>query len=133
MEPGHIALNVSDLDRAVRFYTGVFGYERLGGTDEHAFLGKDGRAVITLWTAGEEPLHHLAFEVPTIDDAAAAEARVLELGGRMHHEGVVPHREGSRSGGIFFTDPDGIRLEIYAPDGATGEAPHGESPTCGFF
>jgi catechol 2,3-dioxygenase-like lactoylglutathione lyase family enzyme len=133
MQPGHIALNVSDLERAVRFYSGVFGYERLGGSDDHAFLGKDGRAVITLWTAGEDPLHHVAFEVPTAQDAAAAEARVVELGGRMHHAGVVPHREGATSGGIFFTDPDGIRLEIYAPDGVSGEAPHGEAPTCGFF
>ena len=133
MQPGHIALNVSDLERAVRFYSGVFGYERLGGSDEYAFLGKDGRAVITLWTAGKDPLHHVAFEVPTAEDAAAAEARVVELGGRMHHTGVVPHREGATSGGIFFTDPDGIRLEIYAPDGVSGDAPHGEAPTCGFF
>ena len=133
MQPGHIALNVSDLERAVRFYSGVFGYERLGGSDEYAFLGKDGRAVITLWTAGKDPLHHVAFEVPTAEDAAAAEARVVELGGRMHHAGVVPHREGATSGGIFFTDPDGIRLEIYAPDGVSGDAPHGEAPTCGFF
>jgi lactoylglutathione lyase len=133
MQPGHIGLTVTDLDRAVRFYSGVFGYERIGGGDGFAFLGKDGRAVITLWTAGVDALHHLAFEVPSIDDAAAAEARVVELGGRMHHDGVVAHREGASSGGIFFTDPDGIRLEIYAPDGAGGEAPHGEAPTCGFF
>ena len=133
MQPSHIGLTVSDLDRAIRFYSGVFGYEQLGGGDGYAFLGKDGRAVITLWTAGTDGLHHLAFEVPTVDDAAAAEARVVELGGRMHHDGVVPHSEGASSGGIFFTDPDGIRLEIYAPTGATGEAPHGEAPTCGFF
>jgi lactoylglutathione lyase len=133
MQPGHIGLTVTDLDRAVRFYSGVFGSERIGGGDGFAFLGNDGRAVITLWTAGADALHHLAFEVPTADEAAGAEARVLELGGRMHHDGVVPHREGAASGGIFFTDPDGIRLEIYTPDGVTGEAPHGDAPTCGFF
>ncbi|MEV5257368.1 VOC family protein [Streptomyces anulatus] len=38
------------------------------------------------------------------------------------------------SGGIFFSDPDGIRLEIYAPTGADpADAPTSGAPTCGFF
>ena len=37
---------------------------------------------------------------------------------RFHHDGVVPHGEGASSGGIFFEDPDGIRLEIYTATGA---------------
>ena len=49
-------------------------------------------------------------------------------------DGVVAHGEGAASGGIFFTDPDGIRLEIYAPGGAeSAPAPSGAAPTCGFF
>jgi lactoylglutathione lyase len=35
------------------------------------------------------------------------------------YDGVVPHGEGTHSGGIFFEDPDGTRLEIYAKDGAS--------------
>jgi hypothetical protein len=47
---------------------------------------------------------------------------------------VVAHGEGVASGGIFFTDPDGIRLEVYAPSGAqSAPAPSGAAPTCGFF
>ena len=35
---------------------------------------------------------------------------------------------------LYFTDPDGIRLEVYTPTGAdTAPAPTGEAPTCGFF
>ena len=50
------------------------------------------------------------------------------------YDGVVPHGEGASSGGVFFTDPDGIRLEIYAPSGAdTAPAPTQGAPTCGFF
>lgn len=38
------------------------------------------------------------------------------------------------SGGLFFEDPDGIRLEIFAPRGVAGApAPHADGPTCGFF
>ena len=38
------------------------------------------------------------------------------------------------SGGVYFTDPDGIRLEIYAPTGAEiAPAPTKTAPTCGFF
>jgi lactoylglutathione lyase len=72
---------------------------------------------------------HIALNVSDVGRAT----RVREHGGGMHHDGVVAHREGSESGGIFFTDPDGIRLEIYAPSGSGGHAPHGEAPTCGFF
>ena len=56
------------------------------------------------------------------------------LNTRWMHEGVVAHREGSASGGIFFHDPDGTRLEIYAPSGAeNAPVPSATAPTCGFF
>jgi hypothetical protein len=44
----------------------------------------------------------------------------------------IQRREGAASGGIFFFDPDGIRLEIFTPTGAD-VAPSGTAPTCGFF
>ena len=35
---------------------------------------------------------------------------------------------------LIFEDPDGIRLEIYAPRGAEeAEAPIAGAPSCGFF
>lgn len=70
----------------------------------------------------------------TIDQVRAVEAVLKELGAPFAHDGVVAHREGAASGGIFFSDPDGIRLEVYAPSGADAEpAPNGSAPTCGFF
>ena len=70
----------------------------------------------------------------SIEQVREAEDRLKALGAVIHHGGIVPHREGGDSGGLFFEDPDGIRLEIYAPTGA-GErpAPHRDGPTCGFF
>ncbi|MEU1421599.1 VOC family protein [Kitasatospora sp. NPDC005751] len=147
LQTGHIGLNVTDLDRSTAFYRSVLGLELVKeGTDPErrfAFLGRDGRLVVTLWqqSAGAfataaPGLHHLSFQVDSLDEVRAAERLLRELGAGFAHDGVVPHSEGAASGGIFFTDPDGIRLEIFTPQGvdATGAtAPTGTAPTCGFF
>ncbi|MFD6099362.1 VOC family protein [Nocardiopsis flavescens] len=142
---GHVGLNVTDLARSRAFYTRVFGFEVLGeGSEEgrgFAFLGRAGRLVLTLWQQARGPfdrtasgLHHLSFEVGTLEEVRAAERELRELSVEFAHDGVVPHGEGASSGGIFFHDPDGIRLEIYAPAGAEAlPAPAGDAPACGFF
>lgn len=141
---GHVGINVTSLDRSRDFYTDVFALTRIGGSDEenrrYAFLGDGERLVLTLWEQsggrfdGRLPgLHHLSFEVPSIDDVRAAEERLKARGATFAYDGVVPHGEGKHSGGIFFEDPDGTRLEIYAKDGAAGAAPVTGAPTCGFF
>lgn len=137
---GHVGLNVTDLERSVDFYSRVFGWSVRARGDGYAFLGDDTRLVITLWqqAAGEfsaqaPGLHHLSFEVESVEAVRAAEARVREAGLRLYHDGIVPHAEGAASGGIFFEDPDGIRLEVFTGAGVHGEAPAGDAPTCGFF
>ncbi|MFI9582056.1 VOC family protein [Streptomyces sp. NPDC052236] len=145
LRTGHIGLNVTDLDRSLPFYGDTLGFDTLGEGKEdgrrYAFLGRDGQLVLTLWqqAAGAYApalagLHHLAFETETIEQVRAAEARLKNLGVDFAYEGVVAHGEGAGSGGIFFHDPDGTRLEIYAPSGAEGApAPTAAAPTCGFF
>jgi catechol 2,3-dioxygenase-like lactoylglutathione lyase family enzyme len=129
----------------VDFYRRVLELDLLGQSDApdqaFAFLGHGSDIVLTLWRQSsgsalqDHPgLHHLSFQVDSIDQVRAAEARVRALGARIHHGGIVPHAEGRSSGGLFFEDPDGIRLEIFAGSGAdTAPAPHGHAPTCGFF
>jgi catechol 2,3-dioxygenase-like lactoylglutathione lyase family enzyme len=143
--PGHIALNVTDLARSTAFYRTVFAFdvvaERTDGDRRFAFLGQDGTLVLTLWeqSAGtfavDRPgLHHLSFEVADIDAVRRAETVLKGLGVDFAYDGIVPHGEGAASGGVFFTDPDGVRLEIYAPTGADdAPAPTAAAPTCGFF
>ncbi|RRR98402.1 VOC family protein [Glycomyces terrestris] len=145
LKTGHIGLNVTELGRSVAFYRKVFELDLLGeqaeGEHRYAFLGQDGGLVLTLWQQSEggfdaarPGLHHLSFEAPDIDAVHRAEAVLKEAGAELFYEGVVPHGEGASSGGLFFTDPDGTRLEIYAPSGAdTAPAPTQGAPTCGFF
>ncbi|WP_440073331.1 VOC family protein [Streptosporangium sp. OZ121] len=144
-QTGHVGLNVSDLDRSRDFYVKIFGFEVLGESGEagrrYAFLGLDGTLVLTLWQQSEgrfatglPGLHHLSFQAPDIETVRRAETAIREAGATLHHDGVVAHREGASSGGVFFEDPDGIRLEIYAPTGAEGSpVPVAAAPTCGFF
>jgi lactoylglutathione lyase len=144
MNTGHVGINVTDLDRSRAFYTEVFGLQQAGGSDEpsrrYAFLGDGRRLVLTLWEQGEgrfnggaPGLHHLSFEVPSVDDVRAAEERLRARGAAFAYDGIVAHREGAHSGGIFFEDPDGTRLEIYTAEGVTGSAPADGQPACGFF
>jgi lactoylglutathione lyase len=140
---GHVGINVTDLDRSRDFYTSVLNLRQTGGSDDngrrYAFLSDDQRIVLTLWEqsrgrfSGATPgLHHLSFQVASIDDVRAAEERLRARGAKFVYDGVVPHADGRDSGGIFFEDPDGTRLEIFTASGACGKA-HSDGPACGFF
>ncbi|RJO74725.1 VOC family protein [Nocardia panacis] len=142
---GHIGLNVADLERSIEFYRRALGFEQLtasvDGERRFAFLGRDGKLVLTLWeqstgsfSTATPGLHHLSFQVDSLEQVRAVESTLRELSVRFAHDGVVAHGEGAASGGVFFTDPDGIRLEVYTLAGAESlPAPSGSAPTCGFF
>jgi catechol 2,3-dioxygenase-like lactoylglutathione lyase family enzyme/predicted pyridoxine 5'-phosphate oxidase superfamily flavin-nucleotide-binding protein len=142
---GHIGLNVTDLSRSCDFYREVLGFSVISQSDEtgrkYAFLGTAGTLLLTLWeqahagfdgkTAG---LHHLAFKVESIELVKMAEGAAKSRGAKIFHDGIVAHREGVDSGGIFLEDPDGTRIEISTGTGAAAyPAPSGTAPTCGFF
>lgn len=144
LKTGHIGLNVTDLRRSIEFYGKLFQFDvlaqQLDGDRAFALLGDSESLQVALWQqsngafATDLPgLHHLSFEVADIAAVRQAELTLKELGVEFAYDGVVPHGEGASSGGIFFTDPDGVRLEIYAPTGAEGAAPVKGAPTCGFF
>jgi catechol 2,3-dioxygenase-like lactoylglutathione lyase family enzyme len=145
LETGHVGLNVSDLERSKRFYQEVFGFVVAGESTEegrrYALLGDGSKLVLTLWEqsegrfpAGLPGLHHLSFQADSMAKVEEAERKVRGLGATIHHDGIVAHGEGASSGGIFFEDPDGIRLEIFSATGATGRrVPAAAGPACGFF
>ena len=143
--PGHVGLSVTDLDRSLAFYRDILALELIQAADHEwqrfAFLGAGGRLIMTLWQQSRdtfEPrysgLHHLALQLPTLDAVQAVEAKLRARGVTPRYDGVVPHREGADSAALFFTDPDGIRLEVYSPSGGAGlAAPVAGAPSCGFF
>jgi lactoylglutathione lyase len=145
LQTGHVGINVTDTERSGQFYREVFGLELLGESQEEGrrfvFLGDTEKLVLTLWQqsagrfdAGRPGLHHLSLQVESIEDVREVERRVRARGALFLYEGIVPHGEGADSGGIFFEDPDGTRLEVFAPTGAGGRpAPAAGAPSCGFF
>src|SRR5262245_316153 len=141
---GHVGLNVKEIDRSTQFYKSVFGYEVLGQSNEDgkrfAFLGKDGQPKLTLWQQSSRGfnkdisgLHHLAFQADSIEQVEQIQQKLKGLGVKFIYEGIVPHAEGTQSGGIFFEDPDGIRLEISVATGAEKYVAPSAAPSCGFF
>lgn len=144
LKTGHVALNVTDLNRSIEFYEALFDFDVLARSDDDrawALLGNEGVLSIALWqqsdgqfATGLPGLHHLSFEVSSVDAVREAERTLKRLGVEFAYDGIVAHGEGAPSGGVFFNDPDGVRLEIYAPSGVDDHAaPVKGAPTCGFF
>lgn len=145
VQTGHVALNVTDVERSKAFYQRLLGLsvaaEGKDADRRWAFLGRGGRLILTLFqqssgqfSTSTPGLHHLSFQVADMEQVHIAEAIAHELAAPFFHDSVVAHAEGSSSGGIFFADPDGVRLEVFAPSGAEdAPAPSGAEPTCGFF
>lgn len=142
---GHVGINVTDLARSQAFYQDLLGLESKIESREpgrrFAFLARDGAIVITLWEqakggfdATRAGLHHLSFQVASVADVKILEEKARALGARLHHGGIVEHAPGFGSGGIYFDDPDGTRLEVFAPTGVGEHAVRAtDGPACGFF
>jgi len=118
-------LVTKDFDRMLTFYTDVLGLSWLEQTPEGAVLsGACGERDLVLLRphAGIEPgLHHLKFEVESIDDLARSEKRARALG--LSIERAAPSREG-----VVIRDRDGFRLQFYASGGMNAGGPTAAAP-----
>ena len=119
----HLRLTVSDLERSLRFYTEVLGFElrvRFGPNSVFLHDGTMGLGLNTPWhevSPGElrfdearVGLDHLAFRVASPEDVQRAAERLDALGVARSEvkDGRIP---GSKL--IVFRDPDNIQLEYY--------------------
>jgi catechol 2,3-dioxygenase-like lactoylglutathione lyase family enzyme len=119
---GHVVLRARDLQRSVDFYTQVLGMKVSDTYDESMMPGRmvflrfnrdhHGIALVGGMAAQAEKreMHHMAFEVGTLDEVFAAREHL-----RKHKVPIV--FEGRRRAGVQiaveFLDPDGHHLEIY--------------------
>src|SRR5471032_2043392 len=117
---GHVHLKVADLDRALKFYCGVLGFElqqRFGS--QAAFISAGGyhhHIGLKTWkSAGGSPppprsagLYHLAILYPTRALLADALRRLLAAG--IELDGASDH---GVSEALYLRDPDGNGVELY--------------------
>ena len=113
----HLALKVSDVERAKDFYIRAFGMKIVWQPDaDNAYLssGCDNLALHRGDFGGDKQrLDHLGFIVPTIDDVEAGCAWAKSAGVEIVHE-LKHHRDGSVS--FYIRDPDGNVIQaLYEP------------------
>src|ERR1700681_248065 len=132
---GHVHLKVADLDRALAFYCGVFGFElkQRYGT-QAAFVSAGGyqhHIGLNTWESrggapsppGTTGLYHTAILYPTRRALADALRRVLEAGIQL--DGASDH---GVSEALYLRDPDDNGVELYGdrPQEAWPRTPTGE-------
>ncbi|MCC5908562.1 MAG: VOC family protein [Balneolaceae bacterium] len=117
---GHIHLKVTDLDKALKFYRDLLGFEltTMYG-DQAAFLSAGGyhhHIGLNTWhSKGGSPaplraagLYHTAFLYPTRKDLAVIVKRLIDHGYPI--SGASDH---GVSEAIYLNDPDGNGVELY--------------------
>jgi catechol 2,3-dioxygenase-like lactoylglutathione lyase family enzyme len=135
----HFGICVSDLDRSLRFYCDALGFEKAEsheiGSEFAALMDLPDVAVTSQFIRkGPTAIELLAFREPLpfgdavrravnqlglthlsfrVEDLAATEERVVELGGAV----VESTRTNIDLGGaplefVYCTDPDGVRVEL---------------------
>jgi catechol 2,3-dioxygenase len=116
---GHVHLRVADLDRAIRFYRDLMGFDllmRFG--DEAAFLSAGGyhhHIGLNTWQSkgggppapGTTGLYHFAINYPTRRDLAVAFKRLIDDGWSI--DGASDH--GTHEA-IYLRDPDSNGIEL---------------------
>ena len=119
---GHVVLRCTDLERSAKFYTEILGFRISDVYPESMMPGgmvfmrcnADHHGVALVGGMKEAArgaeLHHMAFEVDSLDE-------VLRARDHLRAHGVAIDFEGRRRAGVQiaveFRDPDDHRLEIY--------------------
>lgn len=125
-----LALNVSDLDAAVAFYSRLFGTEpakRRPGYANFAVVEPPLKLVLIESAVGPGTLNHLGVEVDSSEVVEASHRRLAEAGLATVPESGVDCCY-ARQDKVWVDDPDGAPWEIYAVLGDS-EVPAGDLRT----
>jgi catechol-2,3-dioxygenase len=114
----HLVLWVSNVERSVRFYCDVLGFEVKRQYPNAAFLIIPGTADDHHLGLFEQPgirppderaarMYHSAWEVGALADLARARRRLIEAGS------LVGQSDHGTSLSLYAKDPDGLEFEIF--------------------
>ena len=114
----HLVLWVSDVERSVRFYTDVLGFEVTKQSPNAAFLKIPGTAddhnLGLFEQTGVRPpdervarMYHAAWEVGELSDLKRARRRLIEVGS------LVGQSDHGVSLSLYAKDPDGLEFEVF--------------------
>jgi catechol 2,3-dioxygenase len=136
---GHVHLKVSDLDRALKFYCDLLGFELVTtyGT-QAAFISAGGyhhHIGLNTWYSKNAPpapqravgLYHTAILYPTRRDLAVAYKRLLDA--KYPLTGAADH---GVSEALYLDDPDGNGVELYR-DRSRSEWPQNSDGSIAMF
>ena len=119
---GHVVLKVTDLERSVDFYTQILGFcvsdvypdNMMPGRMVFMRCNRDHHGVALVGGAPSNSsnleLHHMAFEVSTIDEVLKARKHLIKNNVQIQFEG---RRRAGAQVAVEFLDPDGHWLEIF--------------------
>ena len=119
---GHVVLKVTDLERSVDFYTQILGFRVSDVYPDNMMRGRmvfmrcntdhHGVALVggALSNSSNLELHHMAFEVSTIDEVFRAREHLIKNNVQIQFEG---RRRAGAQVAVEFLDPDGHWLEIF--------------------
>jgi len=123
-----LALNVSDIDAAVEFYSALFGtaaHKRRPGYANFEIVDPPLKLVLfevdNRQQGEDNALNHIGIEVPTPSDVGDRDAALTEAGLSVRREDAVVccHAEQDK---VYVMDPDGLEWETYA---VTDDSPDG--------
>jgi catechol-2,3-dioxygenase len=114
----HAVLYVSDIQHSAEFYGRAFGFEEIGREGTMAFFraaGSSNHHDLALFgvgagaprpSRGAVGLYHLAWEVSSIEDLAAAASTLTEL------KALTGMSDHGATKSLYGQDPDGIEFEV---------------------
>jgi catechol-2,3-dioxygenase len=120
----HLVLWVADVERSVRFYRDVLGFEvahrhpnaaflRIAGSGDDHNLGLFEQPGVRPPDQRVARMYHAAWEVGTLADLARARRTLIEAGS------LVGQSDHGVSLSLYAKDPDGLEFELFwtVPDG----------------
>ena len=119
---GHTVVFVSDIERSKKFYIDVLGFKvsdqypgsMMPGGMLFLRCNSDHHCLALVGSKGDEAngksLHHIAFELATLDEVFRARDHLQKHGATITFQG---RRRAGCQVAIEFLDPDGHHLELY--------------------